>query len=100
MGHITAPPLSLVEPNILVGSREEREKQDRQRHCHHLVVIPVPEEVDGSVSPALDNGPTPVVYILFTPDLHRPLCFVWSDQVHAAGAVAGFLRREAISEGA
>lgn len=67
-------------------------------HRHHLVVIPVPEEVDRSVSPALENGPPSIVYFLFTPDLHWPLCFIWFDYEHAAGTVASFLRRKTVSE--
>lgn len=80
------------------GERKIIQTGQGKCHCHHLVVIPVPEEVNGSVSPALDDGPAPVVYILFTPDLHWPLRFVWSDQVHTAGAVASFLRPETVSE--
>lgn len=72
------------------------EKIDTDRsgkcHCHHLVEIPVPEEVNWAISSALDNSPASVVYVLFTPDLHWSLCLVWSDQVHAAGDVAGILR--------
>lgn len=78
--------------------KEKRQAGQRTRRCHHLVVIPVPEEVNRSVSPALDDSPATIVYILFTPDLHWPLCFVWSDQVHAAGAVTGFLRLKTVSE--
>jgi len=85
-------------------AQEGRDKSDKQGRgsvlCHHLVAIPVPEEVNRAVSPALDDGPAPVVYILFTPGLDGPLCFVWSDQVHAAGAVASFLRCKTVSEGA
>lgn len=67
-------------------------------HCHHLVVFPVPEEVNGSVSPALNNSPASVVYILLTPGLYLPFCFIRFDKVHAAGAVASFLRRQTVSK--
>lgn len=66
--------------------------------CRHLVVIPAPEEVHRPISPALDDVPAPIVYFLFTPDLQWPLCFVWFDEVHAAGAVTCFLRLQTVSE--
>lgn len=78
-------------------------KRDRQTvrvkgHCHHLVVLPVSEEVNRSVSSGLDDGPAPAVYPLLTPHLHGPLDFIWFDEVHAAGGVAGVLGGEAVSE--
>lgn len=90
---------------VLLDGSSAQEKGDKLNKqgggsviCHHLVVIPVPEEVHRAVSPALDHSPAPVVYILFAPGLDGPLGFVRSDQVHAAGAVAGFLRRKTVSE--
>lgn len=65
---------------------------------HHLVVLPVSKEVNGAVSSGLDDGPAPTVYPLLAPHLHGPLGFIWFDEVHAAGGVAGVLRGEAVSE--
>lgn len=67
-------------------------------HCHHLVVLPVSKEVNGSVSSGLDDGPAPTVYPLLAPHLQGPLAFIWFDEVHAAGGVAGVLRGEAVSK--
>lgn len=92
---------TLVVSGRARGPKEEREEweiQDRWGASHHLVVFPVTEEVHRSVSPALDDGPASVVYFLLTPDLHLPLQLVWLDQVHAAGAVASFMRLVTVSE--
>lgn len=54
----------------------------------HLVVVPVPEEVDGPVSPGLNDGPAPIVDFLFTPHLQLPFHLVRFDEKHAASGVA------------
>lgn len=55
---------------------------------YHLVAVPVPEEVDRSVPPGLDDGPTPIVDFLFTPHLQLPFHLVRFDQKHATSAMA------------
>lgn len=73
---------------------------DSQRclcHCH-LVGVPVPEEVDGAIPPALDDSPASVVQALLTPHLHGPLCLVRFQQVHTAGAMASLLRLKTVPE--
>lgn len=82
----------------LTGRHARTQAEQVKGHCHHLVVLPVSKEVNGSVSSGLDDGPAPTVYPLLTPHLHGPLSFIWFDEVHATGDVASILRRQAVSE--
>lgn len=92
MGPLIAPLL------VLLLRQRQTGRQKVKGHCHHLVVLPVSKEVDGSVPSGLDDGPAPPVDPLLAPHLQGPLSFIWMDEVHAAGGVAGILRREAVSE--
>ena len=62
----------------------------------YLVRLPVPEEVDGSVLPPLDDGPAPGVVPLVAPHLHQPVGVLRLHQVHPAGPVTLFQRLQAV----
>lgn len=88
----------LITPLLVLLLCQRQTDRQVKGHCHHLVVLPVPEEVNGPVSPGLDDGPAPTVDALLTPHLQGPLSFIWLDEVHATGGVASILRRQAVSE--
>lgn len=54
----------------------------------YLIVLPVPEEVDGAVSSPLQHGPASVVEAVFAPGLDQPVAAVWLQQVHPTGGVS------------
>lgn len=56
----------------------------------HLVRLPVPEKVDGSVHPPLDHSPATWVVPLVAPHLHKSVGVLGLHQVHTTGRVALF----------
>lgn len=58
--------------------------------CDHLVCLPVPEKVDGSIHPPLDHSPATGVVPLVAPHLHESVGVLRLHQVHTAGSVALF----------
>lgn len=97
-GFLIAPLLVLLLCRRQTARQAGTHAEQVKGHCHHLVVLPVSKEVDGSVSSGLDDGPAPTVYPLLAPHLQGPLSFIWFDEVHATGGVASILCREAVSE--
>lgn len=65
----------------------------------HLVVLPVPEEVDGAVPSPLQHGPASVVKSVFAPGLDQPVAPVWLQQVHPTGGVSCLPDLVAVPEG-
>ena len=88
-----------------LGSR----KKNSCEHCSlsslkivssaYLVVLPVPKEVNGAISPPLQHGPSSIVKAMFTPGLDQSITAVCFKQVHPAGGVACLSYLETVFEG-